>query len=133
MAVAAVTRARQALAAATASASTYGPTATFTTLPSVGQVISRGQALLRIDGVPAFLLYGPALPSRAFRAGMSPGPDVAELNRNLRALGYASELNGDAFTDARPRGSTPSSATGGFRSPGNSHSDRRCSPPAPYA
>jgi peptidoglycan hydrolase-like protein with peptidoglycan-binding domain len=29
---------------------------------------------------------------------MSPGKDVAELNANLRALGYSSSLSGDAFT-----------------------------------
>ena len=37
---------------------------------------------------------------RAFAAGMSPGRDVAELNANLRALGYGHELAGDAFTAA---------------------------------
>jgi peptidoglycan hydrolase-like protein with peptidoglycan-binding domain len=30
--------------------------------------------------------------------GMSPGRDVAELNANLRALGYGRSLGGDAFT-----------------------------------
>ena len=33
-------------------------------------------------------------------AGMPPGKDVAELNANLRALGYGSALSGDAFTAA---------------------------------
>jgi hypothetical protein len=103
-AAAAVTRAQQALAAARASASAYGPGAVFTALPTVGAVIRRGSTLLRVDGAPAFLLYGPALPWRAFRAGMSPGPDVAELNRNLRELGVASGLAGDAFTGATAAG-----------------------------
>ena len=35
---------------------------------------------------------------RPFGAGMSPGRDVAELNANLAALGYASGLAGDTFT-----------------------------------
>src|SRR5262249_47378308 len=37
---------------------------------------------------------------RAFRSRMSPGRDVAELNANLRALGYGGSLAGDAFTAA---------------------------------
>jgi hypothetical protein len=34
---------------------------------------------------------------------MSPGRDVAELNANLRVLGYGSRLTGDAFTAATAR------------------------------
>ena len=43
------------------------------------------------------LLYGTVAPWRAFASGMSAGPDVAELNANLRALGYGA-APGDAFT-----------------------------------
>jgi hypothetical protein len=46
------------------------------------------------------LLYGPTIATRAFASGMSPGTDVAELNANLDALGYAHELTGSAFTAA---------------------------------
>jgi peptidoglycan hydrolase-like protein with peptidoglycan-binding domain len=56
--------------------------------------------LYAIDGRPVVLLYGSVLPSRAFVAGMPPAPEVAELNANLDALGYASGLTGDAFTAA---------------------------------
>jgi peptidoglycan hydrolase-like protein with peptidoglycan-binding domain len=43
------------------------------------------------------LLYGPTPAWRAFVPTMTAGPDVAELNANLRALGYG-EPSGDAFT-----------------------------------
>ena len=73
---------------------------TYTYLPQVGQVISRGQELFAIDGQPSILLYGNVTPWRAFMPGMSPGPDVAALNANLDALGYGQGLRGDEFTGA---------------------------------
>ena len=63
-------------------------------------MIRRGQRLYAIDGTPVLLLYGPLVATRAFAAGMSPGPDVAELDANLDALGYGHGLTGDAFTGA---------------------------------
>jgi hypothetical protein len=62
--------------------------------------VRRGQVLFAIDGQPELLLYGSTSATRAFTAGMSPGGDVAELNANLDALGYAHGLTGDAFTPA---------------------------------
>ena len=85
------------LALGEASAATYGQNAVYTTLPKVGQIVERGQPLYAIDGQPAFLLYGGVPASRAFMSGMSPGADVAELNRNLRGYGAPS---GEAFTSA---------------------------------
>lgn len=80
-----------------ASAATYGQNAVYTMLPKVGRVVRRGEPLYAIDGQPAFLFYGDEPASRAFTPGMSAGPDVAELNRNLRAYGAP---RGDAFTAA---------------------------------
>jgi Putative peptidoglycan binding domain len=97
---AALTRAQTALSASRSSEAVYGQSSTFTMLPAVGQVVSRGQSLYAIGGGPVVLLYGSVVPSRAFVAGMPPGPEVAELNANLEALGYASGLTGDAFTTA---------------------------------
>jgi hypothetical protein len=68
-------------------------------LPAVGAVVRRGQALYAVDGQPGLLLYGSVTAWRAFVAGMSPGSDVAELNANLRALGYGAPV-GDTFSDA---------------------------------
>ena len=89
-----------ALATARASAVSYAQGAVYTSLPSVGAVIARNHSLYAIGGAPAILLYGPTLATRAFLAGMSAGPDVAELNGNLEALGYGSGLAGDEFTAA---------------------------------
>jgi hypothetical protein len=91
------------LAAAEASAGAYDQSATFTALPLVGEILRRGQTLYAVDGQPVILLYGAIAPWRAFTAGMLPGVDVAELNANLRALGYGSGLKGDTFTAATAR------------------------------
>jgi hypothetical protein len=96
---AAVAGAEQALAAAEASAASYGSNSSYTMLPSPGAVIERGGQLFAIDGQPTLLLYGSTPAWRAFRSGMTPGADVAELNANLRALGYGTP-SGDAFTAA---------------------------------
>jgi hypothetical protein len=94
--------AQQALAEAEASASSYGSAATFTMLPTPGAVVRRGGPLYAVDGRPTLLLIGSVPAWRAFRPGMSPGRDVAELNANLRALGYDDPL-GDRFTSATAR------------------------------
>ena len=92
--------AQSGLADAESSASMYGQSATYTTLPSVGQIVNRGQSLYSIGGQPVVLLYGSVASWRAFMPGMTPGRDVAELNANLRALGDGRGLGGDAFTSA---------------------------------
>ncbi len=80
------------------SATVYGQSSAYTGLPAVGQIVKRGETLYAISGEPVVLLYGSVAPWRAFLAGMPPGKDVAELNANLRALGYGSSLGGEAFT-----------------------------------
>jgi hypothetical protein len=59
-----------------------------TVLPQVGQVISQGQALFAVNGIPTVLLYGSTPPWRTLSQGTT-GPDVAELNADLVALGDA--------------------------------------------
>jgi Putative peptidoglycan binding domain len=62
---------------------------TLTWLPAQGQVIGQGQVLYRVDNcTPVFLLYGKMPAWRALAGGMS-GADVAQLNRDLVKLGYA--------------------------------------------
>jgi hypothetical protein len=67
--------------------------AIFTQLPTVGPVISQGQVLYRVNGQPVVLLYGTTPAYRSLSEGASAsdvtGADVAELNANLVALGYA--------------------------------------------
>jgi hypothetical protein len=60
----------------------------YTKLPSAGQVLSQGQVLYRVNDLPVVLLYGSTPAYRALSAGAR-GPDVAELNADLVALGYA--------------------------------------------
>jgi hypothetical protein len=92
--------ARSSLAQARSSATLYGESSTYTGLPALGQIVRRGGTLYQISGRPVVLLYGSAAPWRAFMPGMTPGRDVAELNANLRALGYGRGLGGDVFTSA---------------------------------
>jgi peptidoglycan hydrolase-like protein with peptidoglycan-binding domain len=93
---------RQALASSRSAASSYGGSASYTMLPAAGKVVRRGQPLYAINGSPTLLLYGTTPAWRTFAAGMSSGRDVAELNANLRALGYATAAGGD-FTSATAR------------------------------
>lgn len=79
---------------------------TLTWLPSVGQVISRGQVLYEVDGSPVVLLYGSTPAYRSLSEGATPGsvtgPDVQEVNADLVALGFfsSSDLSptSDEFT-----------------------------------
>jgi hypothetical protein len=61
---------------------------TYTKLPAPGQVISQGQVLYRVNDGPVILLNGSTPAYRNLSAGAT-GPDVAELNADLVALGYA--------------------------------------------
>jgi hypothetical protein len=73
----------------------------YTALPAVGATIRRGQELYAVDGTPVFLFYGGTPEWRALSAGVAPGADVAQLNRNLIALGYGAGLaDSEHFTDA---------------------------------
>ncbi len=60
----------------------------YTKLPAAGQVISQGHVLYRVNDRPVVLLRGTTPAYRTLSAGAT-GPDVAELNADLIALGYA--------------------------------------------
>jgi hypothetical protein len=77
---------------------------TYTRLPEAGQVISQGHVLYRVDDRPVVLLYGSTPAYRTLSAGAT-GPDVAELNADLVALGYATR------TQLSPRSASFGSAT----------------------
>jgi peptidoglycan hydrolase-like protein with peptidoglycan-binding domain len=68
-------------------ASQLGP-GVLTALPAPGDVIRQGQSLFALAGQPVTLLYGGVPAWRTFAAGMTPGPDVRELQRDLTALGF---------------------------------------------
>ncbi|MEV0271191.1 peptidoglycan-binding domain-containing protein [Hamadaea sp. NPDC050747] len=58
-----------------------------TRVPVAGAVISRGQAVYRVDDRPVVLLYGTVAAYRAMGTG-TVGKDVRQLETNLKALGY---------------------------------------------
>ena len=60
---------------------------TYTKLPAIGQVIYHGHVLYRVNDRPVVLLHGSTPAYRTLSAGAR-GPDVAELNADLVALGY---------------------------------------------
>ena len=60
----------------------------YTHLPALGQVIHQGEVLYRVDNYPVVMLHGSTPAYRTLSAGTS-GPDVAELNADLVALGHA--------------------------------------------
>jgi hypothetical protein len=61
---------------------------TYTELPELGRVIAQGHVLYRVNDRPVVLLRGATPAYRRLSVGVS-GPDVAELNADLVALGYA--------------------------------------------
>jgi HlyD family secretion protein len=71
---------------------------TLTSLPTVGQVVSQGQVLYEVEGVPVVLLCGTTPAYRSLSEGMT-GTDVEELNTDLVALGYMTSSEIPAGTD----------------------------------
>jgi hypothetical protein len=75
----------------------------YTELPRVGRTVRRGQRLYEVDGVPVVLLYGRRPEWRTLAIGVTGGPDIAQLDANLVALGYATPAGlpvSDTFTGA---------------------------------
>ena len=71
---------------------------TLTRVPETGAVIRRGQALYRVDDQPVVLLIGELPLYRTLSEGVE-GKDVRQLERNLKALGYADAITvDDEFT-----------------------------------
>lgn len=77
------------------------PGTAYTALPAPGAVIRRGRRLYEVDGTPVALFYGARPEWRALAEGVTPGPDVAQLDHNLIALGYGAYLAvSDYYTGA---------------------------------
>jgi hypothetical protein len=98
------TVARQNLTAQTQVSGTLGYTGKYavvgsghgiaTELPAAGQVIRQGRVIYRVNGAPVVLLYG-AIPAYRALSENATGPDVAQLNADLVALGYATRAQID--------------------------------------
>jgi hypothetical protein len=66
-----------------------GPTGGVVTwLPTAGSIVRRGRPLFELDGRPVPLLYGGRPAHRTLALGMTDGPDVRALKRNLLTLGF---------------------------------------------
>ncbi len=61
---------------------------TITGLPASGVVLGRGDAVYELDGRQVTLMFGERPPWRPIAEDVSDGPDVAQLERNLWALGF---------------------------------------------
>ena len=73
----------------------------YTAFPAPGATIRRGQELYEVDGMPVILFYGATPAWRALSVGVAAGRDVAQLDRNLIALGYGAGLAvSDYYSDA---------------------------------
>jgi hypothetical protein len=72
---------------------------TLTWLPAVGTVVRRGDQLYTVDAKPVVLFVGDLPLYRTIDHATTPGPDLREVNANLRALGYRTAPTGDAYTD----------------------------------
>jgi peptidoglycan hydrolase-like protein with peptidoglycan-binding domain len=69
-----------------------------TAVRAAGTVITTGKRLYAVNNVPVFLLRGLAPAWRDFAAGMDAGPDVLQLERNLRSMGYLDRTPDRTFT-----------------------------------
>lgn len=65
---------------------------TVTALAPLGAVVDRGQELLRMDNRPIVLLLGPIPMWRRIAADSTAGPDIRQIEENLKALGHADGL-----------------------------------------
>lgn len=69
-----------------------------TGLPAEGSVVERGGTAYRVDDRPVLLLTGRLPLWRTLEYGVDDGADVAQLERNLAALGYDPGTVDDTFT-----------------------------------
>ncbi|WP_309244468.1 peptidoglycan-binding protein [Micromonospora parastrephiae] len=72
---------------------------TITGLPATGSTVRRGRALYLVDNEEVVLLYGGLPAYRTLAPGVE-GPDVAQFERNLKALGYGGFTVDDEYTGA---------------------------------
>jgi len=83
----------------TSSTATGRSAGTVTSLPDSGQEFYRGQTVYEVNNKPTSLMYG-ALPAYRRLAVDSEGPDVLQLEQNLKALGYTGFTVNDEYTSA---------------------------------
>lgn len=70
---------------------------TITWLPSVGDDLAARGELYRVDDDPVTAFEGELPQWRAFEQGMTPGPDVRQVEENLKAWGYFTGTPDETF------------------------------------
>lgn len=70
-----------------------GGSGTVTWLPQPGRLIRRGERVFAVDNRPVRLFYADRPAWRALSLGVTAGPDVRAVERNLVALGHATAAN----------------------------------------
>jgi Putative peptidoglycan binding domain len=78
----------------------HGTAGTVTRVVEPGTTLDRGGVLYAVDNQPVRLLFGTVPAYRGFASGMTDGPDVAELEANLAALGFAPGTVDNHFSGA---------------------------------
>ena len=63
-----------------------------TWLPAAGATVTRGEPAYAVNGQPVTLFYGRQPAWRDMTPGITPGPDVRQLQRGLAALGWGPGL-----------------------------------------
>lgn len=81
----------------TASTATSRLAGTLTYLPAGGAQLTRGQPVYKVNNSPVTLMYG-AIPAYRALASGAEGPDVRQLEANLRALGYTGFTVDEEYT-----------------------------------
>lgn len=80
---------------------TSSSTGVLTSLPAVGSTVTRNSGLAEINGLAAAVLfYGERPMWRTLGVGSADGPDVAQLETNLVALGYIGITVDNTFSSA---------------------------------
>jgi hypothetical protein len=74
---------------ATAGSASSASSGVVTSVAGVGSVVRRGETLFSVNAEPAVLLYGSYPMYRTLSSGVASGPDIKQLQENLKALGYA--------------------------------------------
>lgn len=69
-----------------------------TALPASGQRVKVGEPLYERDGLPVVLLRGKRPLWRELGPGVSDGPDVKQLEQNLKQLGYFTQQPDERFS-----------------------------------
>lgn len=71
---------------------------TITELPAPETTLYPGSTAYRIDTIPTVVMAGTMPAWRDFAQGMTPGPDVRQLEENLRSFGYLDAEPSEDFT-----------------------------------